>query len=196
MSASAGLIGPNAILRVADALPARVGPDGMRALFEQAALAHHLQAPPQRMVPEEEVRRLHVALRERLGEPLAREIAQDAGRRTGDYLLAHRIPKAVQRLLRLLPARAASGMLLAAIGRHAWTFAGSGRFEARNGEPVLLTIHDNPLCRGLRSEAPACHYYAATFERLFVALVNPDARVVEVSCEASGQDACRFEIRW
>ena len=50
--------------------------------------------------------------------------------RTGDYLLAHRIPKPVQALLKRLPAPLAARVLLAAITRHAWTFAGSGRFEA------------------------------------------------------------------
>ncbi|WP_235823343.1 4-vinyl reductase [Azohydromonas sediminis] len=43
---------------------------------------------------------------------------------------------------------------------------------------------------------PACDFYAATFERLFRALVHPRASVAETACEACGDDACRFEVRW
>jgi divinyl protochlorophyllide a 8-vinyl-reductase len=43
---------------------------------------------------------------------------------------------------------------------------------------------------------PACDFYAATFGELFVTLVHPRSVVREVSCEALGDPACRFEIRW
>ncbi|MFG5410971.1 V4R domain-containing protein [Piscinibacter sakaiensis] len=75
-------------------------------------------------------------------------------------------------------------------------FAGSGRFEAAagSGGRATLTIRGNPLCRGQLALAPACDYYAATFERLFRVLVHPDCRVAEVACEARGDTACRFEV--
>jgi divinyl protochlorophyllide a 8-vinyl-reductase len=123
-------------------------------------------------------------------------VSHAAGVATADYLLAHRIPKPVQLLLKLLPAPLACRLLLAAISRHAWTFAGSGRFDARPGRPTLLTIRDNALCRGQHSDHPVCDYYAATFEQLFRVLVHRQARVTELSCEARGDDACSFEIRW
>ena len=90
-------------------------------------------------------------------------------------------------------------MLLKAISRHAWTFAGSGCFSADAGglgRPVVLRIQHNPLCVGLASDAPACHYYAATFERLFQVLVHPAVQAVETQCEARGDPVCRFELRW
>jgi divinyl protochlorophyllide a 8-vinyl-reductase len=151
------------------------------------------------MVDEEDVRRLHAVLRERLGAPAAREVAQAAGTATADYLLAHRIPRPLQTVLHRLPARWAARVMLAAITRNAWTFVGSGRFAASAGggaRPVTLEIRANPLCRDLRADAPACDYYAATFERLFARLVHPRAQVREVACEACGDAACRFEIRW
>ena len=43
----AGLIGPNAIIRVAESLPARVGLPQTRALFEHAGLLRYLLHPPQ-----------------------------------------------------------------------------------------------------------------------------------------------------
>ncbi len=191
-----GRIGPNAIIRVAEVLPARVGSDATRRLFDRAGLARYLGAPPQAMVDEAEVRALHGALREALGATAAREVARAAGQRTADYLLAHRIPRPVQRLLRWLPAPLAARVLLAAIGRNAWTFVGSGRFTAQAGRPCVLQIAGNPLCRGVQAETPGCDFYAGTFERLFRVLVHRDAQVLETHCEACGDAACRFEIRW
>lgn len=188
-------IGPNAILRIADALPLHAGPEAARRVFARAALAHYLRAPPSGMVPERDVRRLHAALAAECGTAQAREVARDAGHRTADYLLAHRIPRPAQRLLRALPARLAAAALARAIRRHAWTFAGSGRFSFAPGVPTVFSIRGNPLLGG-GDVAVACDYYAATFERLFVALVHPRARVREVACEARGDDACRFELRW
>jgi len=192
----AGRIGPNAITRVAEALPAHVGAATTQALFGRAGLLHHLQRPPEAMVDEGEVRRLHGVLRDVLGADASAAVARDAGKRTADYLLARRIPRPVQALMRALPASLAARLLLAAIRRHAWTFAGSGRFEARAGSPVTLMIRDNPLCLGLVATAPACDFYASTFERLFAVLVHSRSRVREVACEACGDAACKFEIRW
>ncbi|MBL8305387.1 MAG: hypothetical protein JNM33_01735, partial [Rubrivivax sp.] len=60
----AGRIGPNAITRVAEVLPPRVGSHATRELFEHAGLAHYLTRPPEQMVEEAEVRQLHQALRD------------------------------------------------------------------------------------------------------------------------------------
>lgn len=195
----AGLIGPNAITRVAQVLPAWRGTAYAEQLFERAGLRRYWHRPPEQMVREDEVRALHGALREALPAEEAAAVSRAAGRATADYLLAHRIPRPVQRLLKALPASLAARVLVAAITRHAWTFAGSGEFSAppsRNDARVLLQIRGNPLCRGLRSGVPACDYYAATFERLFQVLVHRDARVRETACEACGDEACRFELRW
>lgn len=194
--AAAGRIGPNAITRVAEVLPALAGAGAAERVFARAGLLEHLQRPPQGMVDETEVARLHATLHATLGDATARAVARAAGTATGDYLLAHRIPHAVQWVLKRLPAALAARVLLSAISRHAWTFAGSGRFAATPGRPVRLEIRANPMCRGLTAQAPACDFYAATFERLFRVLVHPAARAVETACEACGDDACRFELRW
>ncbi len=195
-AASAGRIGPNAITRVAEVLPALLGEAGTRALFEAAGLGGYLSQPPEGMVDETEVARLHRVLRQQLGPAVAGQVARSAGMRTADYLLARRIPKPVQWLLKRLPPVLAARVLLQAIGRHAWTFAGSGQFQAVAGRPCVLTIRDNPLCRGVASAHPACDFYSATFERLFQVLVHPATQVVETQCEARGDPVCRFELRW
>ena len=194
-----GRIGPNAITRVAQVLPARVGSAATWSLFEDAGLVHYLRQPPEGMVDEAEVRRLHLAVRRQLGSDTARDVSLAAGRCTADYLLASRIPKPVQAVLKCLPVRLAARVLLKAISRHAWTFAGSGSFHADAGSwgrPAVLRIQHNPLCVGLASDAPACDYYAATFERLFQVLVHGRSVVHEVACEACGDSECRFEIAW
>jgi len=191
-----GRIGPNAIIRVAEALRDRIGVAATEALFNAAGLAHYLRELPSTMVDETEVRRLHEVMRRDLGDATARLVAREAGARTAAYLLADRIPRPVQWLLKILPATAAARVLLAAISRHAWTFAGSGEFSAHAGRPLVLAIRRNPMCAGLRADAPACDFYAATFEGLFGALVHRRARVVETACEARGAPACVFEVRW
>jgi divinyl protochlorophyllide a 8-vinyl-reductase len=194
-----GRIGPNAITRVAEAAMQRFGQQATARLFESAGLGHCLTAPPDAMVAEAEVRSLHDALRAQYGLETAGELARDAGRRTAHYLLANRIPRPLQAVLRRMPAALAARVLLMAIRRNAWTFVGSGRFQADAGGlrgPALLSVQDNPLCRGLHLPVPACDFYAATFGELFRALVHPRSAVVEVACEARGDPACRFEIRW
>lgn len=192
----AARIGPNAITRVAEVMRERIGPGGTVGVFAAAGLSRYLDAPPARMVDEAEVATLHRRLRESLGIAEARQVGREAGLRTGDYLLARRIPRPVQWLLRALPAPLASRVLLAAIARHAWTFAGSGRFRVLHGTPLLLFIEGNPLCRAVRADEPLCDFYTATFERLFRALVHPAATVRELACESMGAPACAFELRW
>jgi divinyl protochlorophyllide a 8-vinyl-reductase len=195
-AAEPGRVGPNAIVRVAEALVDRIGPDAAQALFGAAGIVHHLLSAPGAMVDEDDVGALQAQLRRSLAPHLAEAVCEDAGRRTGDYLLAHRIPRAAQAVLKLLPAGLAARVLTQAIARHAWTFAGSGTFSYTPGKPFVLRIAGCPLCRRIRADGPVCHYYAATFERIFRALVSPRTRVVEIECEAAGGRACTFEANW
>jgi divinyl protochlorophyllide a 8-vinyl-reductase len=192
----AARIGPNAITQVAAALAARYGPDAAADVLRGAGLGGYLAAPPAAMVPEAEVVALHSTLRAVLGDGPREEVCRDAGERTADYLLANRIPRPVQTVLKVLPASIASRVLLDAISRHAWTFAGSGRFGAIAGNPVRLSIEGCALCRGAAFDAPGCVYYAATFERLYRVLVSPRAIAREIACEGCGAPACRFEVAW
>jgi divinyl protochlorophyllide a 8-vinyl-reductase len=148
------------------------------------------------MVDEREVTRLHRVLRAELGVPQALYVAQRAGVLTGDYLLAHRIPAGVQRVLSVLPAALASRVLIDAIQRHSWTFSGSGELRVRKAFPPRLSIAGCCICQGAASQEPLCAFYAAAIERLFRALVHPRAAVAEIVCQATGGDACTFEITW
>ena len=192
----AGRIGPNAIIRVAETLRESLGQDVTAGLFQQAGLGHYLVRLPEKMVNEAEVLRLHNVLRGELGQPACADITWQAGLKTADYLLANRIPKFAQLVFKALPAAISARLLLKTIGGHSWTFAGSGEFSYEVGETVVLTIRNNPLCREVHNELPVCDFYSATFERLFQVLVHPETKVGETACEAQGDDACRFELRW
>ena len=182
-------IGPNAITRLAEALTADPAAGDPAPVFRRAGLAHALAAPPGDMVPQIEVISLYGALDAALGTAAAARIAADAGRRTGAYLLAHRIPKPVQAVLRPLPAALAGRVLLRAIQRNAWTFAGSGAVAIAAGRGRFrVTFTGAPTCA-----VPAIRaFYAGTFERLFRELVcgNCVARPVA----ALDGDAWHFDI--
>lgn len=190
-------VGPNAITRLAEALALRGGTALAERIFSRAGLVRHLADPPTRLVDEDDVARLHSALVQDLGPSGATEVSAAAGRLTADYLLAHRIPGAAQSLLRRLPRRLAASLLVRAIARHAWTFSGSGHFSYRFAPDHLeLTLEGSPVCRRIESDTPACAFLAATFERVFAAILGPATRVVETDCAACGAKACRFVVTW
>ena len=189
--AATGRIGPNAVLQLLPVLER----EGGVALRDRLLAAAGLAAAPSdtAMMPEGPAAALHQALRRELPDRAA-ELARAAGLATGDYILAHRIPPRARGLLRLLPPAVARRVLARAIARHAWTFAGSGRFEICPGRPLRLRIKDNPVVRGERAAAPVCHWHAAVFERLYRELVDPALRVREIRCCATGAEACEFLV--
>jgi len=191
-----GRIGPNAILQPLAVLRDRLGRGEAGDLFTRAGLSRYLEVPPHRMVPEAEVIRLHQTLRTSLGPDRAAALMHESGRRTADYLLAHRIPRPVQWLLKHLPAPLASRVLLSAIARHAWTFAGSGRFTIIRAAPALVAIQHGPFSQGVTGHRSACDFYTGTFERLYGVLVHPRAVAEETDCEATGAPRCLFRIVW
>lgn len=189
--ARAGRIGPNAILQLVPVLE-RVGGRELRDRLFAAAGIWHLPVA-EGLIDEAPVARLHQEMRRQVPD-LAPVIAWEAGTRTGDYILAHRIPALAQRVLKVLPPGLARPVLVTAIEQHAWTFAGSGRFEVVSRRPLVFAIHDNPVVRGERSDHPLCHWHAAVFERLFRVLVHPGTVVRETACAATGAPCCRFEV--
>lgn len=189
--AGVGRIGPNAVLQLLDVLAA----DGDDALSARLLAEAGLRAPPSThgLMPEAPAAAMHQALRRQVPGRAA-GLAARAGAGTADYILAHRIPRPAQWVLRFLPGVLSAPLLARAIARNAWTFAGSGRFRLVSTRPVVFEIADNPIVRGERADAPLCAWHAAVFTRLFAALVDPRAVAVETACCAAGAPACRFEL--
>lgn len=189
-----GRLGPNAILQLLAVVREREGEGAIANLLGRAGLpldrAEAIEGP----VPAAEVRALHATLTAIAGPDRARSFIAEAGRRTADYLLAHRIPRLFQLLLLLLPKPLRRTFLLAAIGRHAWTFTGGGAFRIAPGTPLLLVIDPCPLCPERGQTGLGCFYYAATFEKLFCNLVDPKTRVEPAACGAAGPPRCELRI--
>jgi divinyl protochlorophyllide a 8-vinyl-reductase len=196
ISRPVGMIGPNAITRIIEALDEVESPQSVQRIFRASRLEPYLLQRPTEMVDETEVMRLHQVLHDDLGDNQARAVGRIAGKLTAEYLLRCRIPRLAQIALRCSPDRLASRMLIGAIARNAWTFVGTGTFSACHGRPTRFTISDCPICRGQRSSEPYCDFYAGTFERLYCRLVNERTRVTEIDCQAIGARACTFEITW
>jgi divinyl protochlorophyllide a 8-vinyl-reductase len=195
MAAPAGRIGPNAVTRMDEALEVLAGVPARDWVFAAAGLSAYLAEPPTRMVPDDEVERLHAAVFAHFGRERGRAIGAEAGRRTGAYLLAHRIPRFARALLPRLPARLALHLLLKAVERHAWTFAGRGFFRWKTTPAGFeLTLENGPVSRSIRAPEPVCDFYRATFETLFRALAGPAIRVEETACAAQGAAHCTFRV--
>lgn len=185
-------IGPNSVLQLVPLLDEILGSGERERLLRLSGL----ESLPgdDGLMDERPAAALHQALRaEHPG--VAPMMTRQAGERTGDYIIRHRIPVAAMQVLTRLPPWLSAPLLARVIEKHAWTFAGSGQFRIVRRLPLEFELRDNPVVRGEHADAPICHWHAAVFERLFSRIVDPDLRCVETQCCASGADSCRFEIR-
>jgi divinyl protochlorophyllide a 8-vinyl-reductase len=162
------LIGPNAVLKAVEVMEERLGRAETAAILADAQIARLPSG--EHMIPEVEALRLHrwLALHDPMG---AFVIAEEAGARTADYIIANRIPRAVCWLLRHLPAALAAPMLMAAIRKHAWTFVGAGAFAAEGA--WAFTIDRSRAGDSVPPPDSLFHWYAAVFTRLYRELVAP-----------------------
>jgi divinyl protochlorophyllide a 8-vinyl-reductase len=184
-------IGPNSVLQTMRALRELEAPDVARRVAAQAALPDPL---PPGMIPEAWFVSLVGTLRDALPPDRAEAVQRRAGRYTADYVGNNRIPRAFRGLLAVLPARASIPLLLAAFARHAWTFAGGGRFRVEGAFPGTIVLGGCPTCRDEHAGAiGGGAYYEAAFEGL-LRLAAPGVRVTEITCQARGAPACRFQI--
>lgn len=123
------------------------------------------------MIPEIEALRLHrwLALHDPMG---ALVIAEEAGARTADYIIANRIPRPAVWLLKRLPALLAAPLLMGAIRKHAWTFVGAGVFTPAGawGFAIDRTRADDSI----PPPDSLFLWYAAVFTRLYRVLVATD----------------------
>ena len=189
MGSNTGKIGPNAIIQLGETLTARGALDKAAEVYAKAGCLAFLAKPPAAMVEEQYVQRLFTATTDAMEKQEAESCLQEAGNRTGSYILENRIPRVARLLLPLLPTPLALGILLRAIARHSWTFAGSGEFIVELGRPTYISIHANSVATRL-----GCIWHKAVFERLFGALLRSKVEVDELSCCGKGDHSCRFRI--
>lgn len=184
-------VGPNAIIQTGMALEARHGKGLREAVFADAGLGWIGSRDPTRMVRAQAVVALNSAVRRHLSADDAERVMWEAGVATARYILQHRIPPLAQKLLGKLPAKLGLALLLRAIGRHAWTFAGAATVRVGAN---WIRIDDNPVCLG-RSGFSGCVWHRAVFATLIETIIGRDVSVVETHCLSRGDDCCRFAFR-
>jgi len=189
-SAPGAMIGPNAVLQTLRAIAELEGTACYEAIARSASLP---ATDPDHMIPEAWFVRLVQSLRRALPWARSEAALRRAGDYTADYVAANRIPRLFRRLLRALPPRLALPLLLAAFRRHAWTFAGGGRFDTSGSYPGHIILRGCPTCRHGPEATAAGAYYEAAFQGL-LRLAADGVRVHETACEARGDDCCRFSI--
>ena len=179
-------IGPNAIIQLGETFAAHQNMAEARAIYQTAGCLPLLAHPPEQMVDEAIVARLFTTVASDMSN--ARDYLAEAGSRTGDYILANRIPAFARRILPLLPSRIALRILLKAIQKNSWTFAGSGQFHFYFGH---VAIQDNKIATRL-----GCVWHEAVFTRIFSRLLCSPVTVKEITCCGRGAGTCRFEIHF
>lgn len=185
-------IGPNSLIQTGQALAALFDDETARMIFGRAGIGHRYADPPGTMLDEREPQRLFAVLCDTLSDQEATRVLAEAGDRTGQYLLANRVPKPARQLLPRLPPAISARLLVRAISAHAWTFAGSGGFSGEVHGWRRLVIHlaikANPLA------TPGCPWHGAVFERLFATLTATQVSVLHPRCQAKGNDCCEWTI--
>lgn len=184
---SAGQIGPNAVVQLANAMRAESGAKAAERLFRRAGHADLLSNPPTAMMDECIPAKLFAQLwQDEPGQAAA--IAAEAGRRTADYVISNRIPQTAKLAMGLMPRRLAAYMLLSAICRNAWTFAGSGACAVSMSPQPLISITDNPL------RMPECVWHTAVLKQMFRRLVSVCADVQHSTTHSDGTCINHFKI--
>lgn len=190
-SASRGgaLIGPNAVIQAVAVMEERLGAAETAAILADAQIGRLPSG--EHMIPEIAALRLHrwLALHDPQG---AFVIAEEAGARTADYIIAHRIPSAARWLLRHLPARIAAPLLMAAIRKHAWTFIGAGSFLPLGA--WAFTIDRSAADDTTMPPESLFHWYAAVFTRLYRVLVAPDCTCAVIVPDTGSAAARAYAI--
>ena len=185
-------IGPNAIIQTGQALSALYGSGAARLIYEAAGLGAYLGDPPKSMIDEREPVALFAAIQATLPPAEADRVLAEAGHRTGYYILENRIPPIARHVLPMLPPGLSSRVLVSAISRHAWTFAGSGCFKGSvmgwSRPVVTLAIAANPLA------TPGCPWHGAVFQRLFASLCGDVGSVRHSQCCARGDRFCITQV--
>lgn len=185
-------IGPNALIQTVRAVREAYDEAVLLRILRQSGQTNLLDHEPAQMVAESEFAALVAALTDQLGAAAARRVLHRSGELTAAYLLQHRIPAPFQRLLKILPRNPALKLFLFAIGKHAWTFVGSGTFTYHVGTETRLQI-----VSGIQPAEVVSSFYGGTFEYLLRALIDPCTQVQPESTAAAPQTAkCIYKVSY
>lgn len=180
-------IGPNSIIQTAAALEAAYGKKEAEAILNRAGQGHWIGNLPSEMTEESKFHTLVSALEKEIGEKKTAEILEDSGRRTAAYLMRVRIPGFFQKILIPLPPALSFRLLLFAISKNAWTFAGSGEFSYSSGKQPVITVKVT-----YPGKSVVGNFYLGTFETLLEELVNPRTSIKASIRKDRGSILCTY----
>jgi divinyl protochlorophyllide a 8-vinyl-reductase len=183
-------IGPNSIIQTAESLREHCGIEVKTKVLQDAGLDQYNTELPSDMTTETHFHWFVKSLLSDQGKEMAAEILQDSGERTAVYLLKNRIPGFFQTIVKPLPNKLGLKMLLFAISKNAWTFAGSGEFSYNIGEASYIkVIVTHP------SEPVVSNFYFGTFKRLLGELISANIRLELETLEAGECIECTYHIQ-
>ncbi len=180
-------IGPNSIIQTVAALEASFGKAEAEAILQRIGQGHWIGNLPTEMTEESKFHALVTAVEKEIGENATASILEESGQRTAKYLLRVRIPAIFQKVVKLLPPRAAFKLLLFAISKNAWTFAGSGQFSYTMSRPPEISVRVT-----WPSLPVGGNFYLGTFKALLHELVNPDTTVTPTIRKEGNSILCRY----
>lgn len=177
------LIGPNAVLQMLNALMAlekQLKEPGLTSILaHKAGVQDYLFNPPDSMAPLDDAVRLFAAVEKALPIDMVEALFQKAGRLTGDYIIANRIPGFAKALFKILPGFISARILARAIEAHAWTFVGDGDMKVWASSPICFVLSDCSL------KSPGDLWHTAVFDCLYQRLIG-DRWVMQASLEPAG----------
>jgi divinyl protochlorophyllide a 8-vinyl-reductase len=185
-------IGPNSIIRTVEALTDLFGVPYTHNLLCAGGYPDLMDNLPTTMIPEEEFLALITMLVEQIGSEQTAHILRRAGELTAGYLLANRIPKPFQTLLTYVSPTIGLNLLLVAIKKSAWTFAGSGKFSFVGSTPATIIIANQHATAIIPHEI--CSFYNGTFETIFQTLIDTQTHVEKLVGPGSGEFRCVYRV--
>jgi divinyl protochlorophyllide a 8-vinyl-reductase len=188
----AALIGPNALIQTVRALHELVGPSATFAVLARADRLDLLDQSPGEMVHAAEFTALVDALFATLPRSDATRVLFRSGELTAAYVIRNRIPAPIRLLLRGLPPSFALRLLLRAIRRHSYTFAGAAQFHYELRPTPLITLTGDPATGTLPASRVEDYYHGA-FSTFMRTLVTHKARV-DMRTSTTGSNL--FWVRW
>ena len=175
-------IGPNSIIQTVTALEENYGKSKAETILRKIGQGYLIGNLPKEMVEEIKFHTLVGALNKEIGSTATANILKESGERTARYLMRVRIPAPFQKLVKLLPPRLAFRMLLFAISKNAWTFAGSGEFRYS-----MITQPEISVKVTFPSQPVVGNFYLGNFTALLKEMVNPKTSI-KADIQKAGSD--------
>jgi predicted hydrocarbon binding protein len=178
-----------------------MGQQGLKALLEIASLVHYINNPPPDTLAREfdfrELSRLHLALEEMYGVRGGRGMALRIGRAVFSRGLRHfgAMQGVVAPAFQVLALEHRSQIGLHGLASIFTNFTDQNSSLEIKDNHFLFHVQPSPFAWGRTSDKPVCHALVGILQESLRWFSNGyEYYAQEISCQASGADACVFQI--